>query len=104
MLVLVASGQAVTQKDVADALGLNESAVTATVKRLLAADYLVRERDPRDGRSWKLTLSEAGQSALEAAAAPFAQINADLDSQLSEAEQEALAAALDRISSVFASR
>jgi DNA-binding MarR family transcriptional regulator len=54
-----------TQKEVAAALGLGETAITAMVGRLLGAGLIARRADPDDGRAWRLELSPAGREALD---------------------------------------
>ncbi|PWE17460.1 MarR family transcriptional regulator [Marinicauda salina] len=101
VLTLVADRQPVSQKAVAAALGFNESAVTAMVRRLLADGLLERERAAEDARAWRLRLSAAGSEALAAARGPFNDINAAIDSALRETDDAAFAAALDRLAARF---
>ena len=61
VLTIVAARENATQSDVADALGFNESAVTAMATRLLKLGLLERVRSATDGRAWCLRVSTAGQ-------------------------------------------
>ena len=100
VLAVVAGAERPTQKTVADALGLNESAVTGMANRLIALDYLAREKDPDDRRAWLLRLTTQGEKALERIAEPFGRINARLDDALG-ADIDAFAASLNRIRDAF---
>lgn len=99
--VVVAAGQPVTQRVVADQLGLNESAVTAMTNWLLRMNLLERERDDADARAWRLRLSEQGRAALKRIEQPFRRINQKLESALEPDEIARLADYLKRIGAAF---
>ena len=101
VLTIVAARENATQSDVADALGFNESAVTAMATRLLKLGLLERVRSATDGRAWCLRVSTAGQAALAASRKAFASINARVEEELSEQELTRLVALLDRLSAAF---
>jgi len=101
VLTVVAADEDVTQRDVALALRLNESAVTAMVARLSRLDLIVRERSATDSRAWRLRVSPAGQAALKVARRAFAAINARIEDKLSAAEIVRLAELLDRMTVAF---
>lgn len=94
-------GGAAAQGEVAEALGLGSSALTAMIGRLLRLGYVTRSRDPQDGRVWRLQVSEAGAAALAASKGPFARLNRRIDRTLSQDEVAALADALDRLADAF---
>ena len=60
VLAVIARGKNVTQKQVASALGLNESAVTAMVRRLLSLGYIDRKVSETDARARLLSLTQRG--------------------------------------------
>jgi DNA-binding MarR family transcriptional regulator len=64
-LNFVSSAEAVTQTSLAKELGLNDSAITAMVRRLIDLNFLERVRDENDGRAWLLNLSALGFAAIE---------------------------------------
>lgn len=101
VLTVVAAQTDATQKHVAAALGLNESAVVAMVDRLMKQGALVRVRSGTDKRAWVLTLSTEGRGLLARAAAPFAAINARIDSVVSGAELDRVTQALVRLQDEF---
>jgi DNA-binding MarR family transcriptional regulator len=104
VLTVAASGPNVTQRDVAKALRLNESAVTTMVPRLLKLGLLERTPNANDSRAWRLSPTDSGEAALQASRKAFAPVNARIESELSEIEIEQLAGLLDRITEAFEER
>ncbi len=101
VLAVVAAGGAITQRVVADQLGLNESAVTAMVNRLLKMGLLARQRDDVDARAWRLCVSDDGRSALKRVEKPFRGINQAIESVLDSEEIARFADYLGRIGAAF---
>ena len=100
VLMLVAGG-AVSQREVATQLGLNESAVTAMARRLLGMGLLERARDATDARAWQLRLSDDGRAALKRVDLPFRRINQTIESVLSPEEIALFADYLRRMATAF---
>ena len=100
VLMMVAGG-AVTQREVATQLGLNESAVTAMARRLLGMGLLERVRDEADARAWQLRLSDDGRTALKRMELPFKRINQTIETALSPEEITHFADYLRRIAATF---
>ena len=100
VLTLVAGG-AVSQREVATQLGLNESAVTAMARRLLGMGLLDRVRDEADARAWQLRLSDDGRTALKRMELPFKRINQTIETVLSPEEITHFADYLRRIAVAF---
>jgi len=101
VLAVVSAGQPMRQNQVAATLGLNESAVTAMVTRLVKQGLLTRARSEADSRAFDLTLTPAGDAALKATEAPFAEVNALIDAALgpdTDAAAKGLHALSDRLS------
>ncbi len=61
VLVVVYRGDAVTPFDVARFIDIDTGAVTRLVDRLIEKQLLVRQPDPTDRRSIRLTLTDKGQ-------------------------------------------
>ena len=78
-----------TQRDVAAALGINESAVTAMVRRLVESGHVTRS--DRDGRTRLLALTALGATATRGGARAFRPVNADLAGDLAPDEVRGLA-------------
>lgn len=64
-LSIVNAEEAITQTRLAKALGLNDSAITAMVRRLIDLEMVERVRDDTDGRAWLLKLTRSGVEAVE---------------------------------------
>ncbi len=101
VLSVLSGAEGFTQKEIALELGLNESAVTAMVNRLLRLGYVSRQRSTADARAWVILISPEGRDALRKAGRPFASINKTIESVLTEREVENLADYLSRISDAF---
>lgn len=101
VLIVVAAAAAVTQRGIARQLGLNESAVTPMMARLVGMGLLKRERDDTDARAWRLYLSEAGSVVVKNIDKPFRKINAAIESVLTPDEVERLGDYLGRIGKAF---
>lgn len=71
-----------TQRTIARALGLNESAITAMVTRLIAGKMIEKTRSKTDRRAWSLALTFEGERALSATRAPFEALNNEMDSAI----------------------
>jgi len=94
VLSIVSAGDGPQQNTVAGQLGLNESAVTAMVNRLMALGLLSRARSARDARAWDLHVTDAGAAALANIQAPFAEINALIDNTFGPKDADRVAALL----------
>ena len=104
VLSVIANGSNVSQKNVAIALGLNESAVTAMVRRLVTLNYIKISQSSTDARARVLTLTEAGKEVQKNVRAPFKKINEKIEATLNPAEIARLADYLERLSSAFGAK
>lgn len=97
MFVISREG-ATTQRRVAEQLQLNESAVTGMVGRLMGAGYVARAPSPTDGRAWQVSLTEAGEKALDRFRTHLAALNRQITDALGgEAEVARFAGGLRAI-------
>lgn len=101
VLIVVARGGAMTQREVAKQLGLNEFAVTAMAGRLLGMGLLERVRDDTDARAWQLRLSDDGRAALKRVEQPFRRINQTIELVLDPQEVARFADYLSRVAAAF---
>ena len=101
VLAIIAGEGSATQSSIARQLGLNESAITAMVGRLVGMKLLQRSRDKVDRRAWNLRLTAQGRSALKELDKPFQGINTRISSVLDTEELVALSAALARLLEAF---
>jgi DNA-binding MarR family transcriptional regulator len=74
-LFAISAREGMTQRELGEALQINESAVTATVNRLLDAGLVSKSTDALDGRSRRLAITAQGESALASTRAPLDKIN-----------------------------
>jgi len=101
VLIVVAHGESVTQRDVAKQLGLNESAITGMVTRLMKMELLERGEHDADTRAWRLILTRRGRTAINKIEKPFAAINSTIESSFSADELKELADYLTRLGVAF---
>ncbi len=101
VLTVIANGSDVTQKNVAVALGLNESAVTAMIKRLTGMSLVVRRQSERDARAKILQLTDAGRHVMQTIRPPFAEINERIETVLTDQEIDSLADYLTKLTDAF---
>lgn len=88
------SGSPLTQKELADRLGLEKSTVSRLVSGLEAKGWVSRSRHLHNRRFSQVTLSTAGRSASNHAAAHLKQRHAEFFAALSKEERGALALAV----------
>jgi DNA-binding MarR family transcriptional regulator len=72
----------ISQRAVAEQLGLTGRAILQTVDRLEAGELVERRRDPADRRSYALELTGRGNAILEQSRAALAEVPAHFDSVL----------------------
>ena len=101
MLSVVAAEGPVSQRSVARALGLNESAMTAMIARLRHMGLLQRLPDRDDSRAWSLQLTAEGRVALKRIEQPFRRINQRIEAVLDAEETARLADYASRVSDAF---
>lgn len=101
VLTVILNRTEVNQKDVAQALGLNESAVTAMVKRLIALEYIEYRISEKDRRVKLLSLTRRGKAAQKSAKLPFKRINRKIEKTLTHDEIAAFAECADRLREAF---
>jgi DNA-binding MarR family transcriptional regulator len=105
VMFVIARERATTQRRVAEQLKLNESAVTGMVGRLMEAGFVARAPSPTDGRAWTVTLTPAGEAALERFRVNLDALNADITAALGgEAEVARFADGLRAILEIAPSR
>jgi DNA-binding MarR family transcriptional regulator len=87
-------GAAVSQRDLADRLGLEKSTVSRLIAGLERRGLVTRERDPRNRRFYRLQLTDAGRSAAERLATSWRERHTQLLGAMTASEREALAIGL----------
>jgi DNA-binding MarR family transcriptional regulator len=105
VMFVIARERGTTQRRVAEQLKLNESAVTGMVGRLMEAGFVARAPSPTDGRAWTVTLTPAGEAALDRFRVNLDALNADITAALGgEAEVARFADGLRAILEIAPSR
>jgi DNA-binding MarR family transcriptional regulator len=88
------SAETVTPTELAGWMAAPPTTVSSYVKRFEARGHVVRERNPADGRSYRLRLTDTGRAAHRAAGERFLPALADVEAHLGAAEPEVRAALL----------
>ena len=101
--MLIDSSNGMTQRKISRQLQQNESAITATVARLIAGGFVRKKKSKEDSRVWILTLTKKGLTTLEQSGKLFAQINSLLDGAIGKQRSGELARILTAISSISTS-
>jgi MarR family transcriptional regulator, organic hydroperoxide resistance regulator len=94
VLMVIAGAPGIRQCDIASTLRQRESAITAMVRRLLAAGLVGRFRHESDGRTWSLELTSKGELAIEAMSNPLNHINERLSKAIGDDNIDAFVTAL----------
>ena len=97
VLAVLAKDKQVRQRDIAAALGLRESAITAMTRRLIEAGLISKRRSRADARAYDLSLSDKGRSALSSIEESFLDTNQIIDECFRDEDIEALASSLKRL-------
>lgn len=101
VLSVIANGEEVTQKDVATRLGLNQSAITAMVRRLMEMGFVERKGSKTDGRTKILSLTSEGRLICKNTSSPFRKINRQIEAALNDKEIDLFADYLEKITDTF---
>jgi len=101
LVLLPDLGQPVRQKDLAEELGLEPSALVRVVDVLAGRGLVTSAVDPADRRSKLVSLTEAGQETAARIVARVIEIEKSLFRDVSEAELAALRSALGKVLSRF---
>jgi DNA-binding MarR family transcriptional regulator len=98
-LWLIHANPAVSQAEVAAALGMDRATMMAVIDRLESRGFVIRKRSSVDRRRQDLYLTPAGQAALKKAKKRIAEHEERFREQFSEAELAALFEALKKFQS-----
>lgn len=96
-LAIIASEDVTTQTRLAAELGLNDSAITAMVRRFIDLKMIERRRDDSDGRAWLLKLTELGYDTIKKANSITDQTSTKVDELLGEKTIASVVAAMELI-------
>lgn len=101
VLWILSKAENQTQRDVAEALGFNESALTAMIGRLVRLGYAEKKRDLNDRRAWAINLTGHGREELGLTSKPFKSVNTLIENEFTTVELENLADYLVRLNTAL---
>jgi MarR family transcriptional regulator for hemolysin len=93
----LAPAPGLSQRELADGMGIGGPALVRHIDRLESEGYVERNRDAFDRRITRVTLTRSGRRLHDELATRMAEIDADLRSHLTVAEQRTLTRALAKI-------
>ncbi|WP_433411235.1 MarR family winged helix-turn-helix transcriptional regulator [Microtetraspora malaysiensis] len=94
VLDILADADAPSQQDLAHRLGINRTIMVRLLDRLQEAGHIVRTRNPANRRTYMLSLTEAGRTALDGMRQAVADSDARVTAALTDLERRRLAALL----------
>ncbi|MFC4117361.1 MarR family winged helix-turn-helix transcriptional regulator [Nonomuraea zeae] len=97
VLDILADEDSPSQQDLAHRLGINRTIMVRLLDRLQETGYVVRTRNPANRRTYVLSLTEAGRSALDGMRHAVAARDARLTGALTEPERQRLTALLTKV-------
>ncbi|WP_084395632.1 MarR family winged helix-turn-helix transcriptional regulator [Henriciella aquimarina] len=97
VLVRVAAAEELNQTSLARELRLNDSAITAMVKRLIGLGMLKKARSKADSRAWVLTLTAEGERAMERVHGTVLSINEKIDAEFGPGKLDDFVDKLNRL-------
>lgn len=96
-LLFIAKNEGCLQKALADATGLNQSAVTGLVARMLKNKLLERKPCPDDGRAARLYLSDKGRAVVPQIQLLVKRLNRQLTAEFTSSEIDTVTRFLNTI-------
>ncbi|ROO87774.1 DNA-binding MarR family transcriptional regulator [Actinocorallia herbida] len=94
VLDILADADAPSQQDLAHRLGINRTIMVRLLDRLQEAGHIVRTRNPANRRTYMLSLTEAGRTALDGMRQAVADSDARVTAALTDLERRRLTALL----------
>jgi DNA-binding MarR family transcriptional regulator len=96
-LSVIASEETTSQTRLAKELGLNDSAITSMVRRMIDLEFVERVRDGNDGRAWLLKLTAFGAETVNKTTSITDQTSEKVDELLGERTIATVVAAMELI-------
>lgn len=93
----VGAAHELNQTSLARDLRLNDSAITAMVKRLIGLGMLEKTRSESDSRAWVLMLTAEGEAAIERANSHMLSINQKIDAEFGPGKLDDFVQKLNRL-------
>lgn len=100
-LMLVAGNEGCLLKDLAEGLGLNNSALTGLAGRMEQKGLVQRRPCEHDGRASRLYLTDLGRSKIESARPLIQELNASMTEGFSTSEKRVILRFLNHLANDF---
>lgn len=97
ILHLIRKRDGITQKEICSSLALDKGAVARAVTRMEKKGYIVREKNPIDGRSWILHATQKADDLKKSKAGIEAFFYSWLLEELNQDEKDEFVSLLDRL-------
>ena len=96
-MVVIGRNAGVTQRDLGQVLGIARSGVVQLVNELASRDWVARDADEADARSWRLSLTALGKAHLAAVRRQVRAHDRRVSRALGDAERATLIALLGKL-------
>lgn len=87
LLIALAKKPGASQRDLVDATGIDKSTLKEMLGRMVAREWVTRERDPEDNRAWTMRITPSGEALLAERIAAVSAAQQEILSPLGEADR-----------------
>lgn len=87
---LYKKGGIVSMNDLIDSMFFHKSHATRSITKLVADDFIIKEKNPNDGRAYILRITEAGKTEAKKAIAIMDEFNEMVESVIEDEERKML--------------
>jgi DNA-binding MarR family transcriptional regulator len=88
IFINIAKNEGICQDKLAEKLGVDKTTITKSIKKLIENNYVIREKDEKDKRYYKLYISEKGRKIHPEIKNILDKINKELTLKFSENEKD----------------
>jgi DNA-binding MarR family transcriptional regulator len=89
LLIALAKNPGASQRELVEATGIDKSTLKEMLGRMVARDWVKRERDPEDNRAWTMRITPGGEALLGERIASVAEAQREILAPLDEADRAA---------------
>jgi len=97
LLMHISCNRNVSQKDIADSMGISAATIAVSLKKLEKGGYINKVMDEGDNRFNQITLTDKGKSVVEQSIRIFEETDSKVFEGFTEDEKSALAALLQKL-------
>jgi len=87
LLIALAKNPGASQRELVEATGIDKSTLKEMLGRMVARDWVKRERDPEDNRAWTMRITPGGEALLADRIAAVAAAQREILAPLEEADR-----------------